>query len=96
MVRSATAAALSQLQEKHEADLAKALEAHEAELREAARQMQNEALLRERRYFRGLPVKAVWQTSEERVELVGPSFIHCLLACFLPSFLACLLPCLLA
>jgi hypothetical protein len=47
-----------------------AMAAHEQELRVAAKQLQNAALVSERRYFRGVPTDALWQTSEDRVELV--------------------------
>jgi len=70
LVRKATEAALRSMQKQHEEDMQAAMVAHEQQLRITAKQLQNEALLSERRYFRGVPTDALWQTSEDRVELV--------------------------
>jgi hypothetical protein len=52
VVKRATEAALLAMQRRHEEDLARAMQAHEQQLRVAAKELQNQALLKERRYFR--------------------------------------------
>jgi len=70
IVKRATESALQAMQRRHEEDLAKAIAAHEQQLRVTAKELQNDALLKERRYFRGVPTAALWETSEDRVEII--------------------------